>query len=111
MTEGIVLLSFLVGATIAAGLVYARRRKSDGEWSVRVQCAKCGLSVPRWFMLDKGSARGPVSMYRYPIPTACRVCRHEKGIRPVAWQEGETEAMYNARSEKAVAELVASRMR
>jgi hypothetical protein len=78
---------------------------------VRVTCAQCGLSVPRWFMLDKGAGRGPVSLYRYPMPTACRICRHRKGVRPIAWQEGETEAMYNARSEKTTAELIASRLR
>ncbi len=111
MTEALVLVIVLVAAVIAGSIVYVRRRKSDGEWSVRVTCAQCGLSVPRWFLLDKGTARGPVSLYRYPIPTACRICRYKRGIRPIAWQEGETEAMYNARSEKATAELIASRMR
>jgi hypothetical protein len=78
---------------------------------VLASCTGCGKELPRWFFLNKGSARGPYSLYKYPIASQCRICRHEKGLAPIAWNPGETEAEYNERAEKAAAELVARRMR
>lgn len=53
--------------------------------------------------------REPYGRYRLPIPTSCRVCRHTRGIRPTAWREGESEAVYDKRSESEVAERLGLR--
>jgi len=86
-----------------------RKRGTDGEWGTLLACVTCGLEVPRWFMADKGSPRGPVSRYPYPIPRSCRRCRHTKGVKPVPWHAGETERQYDARSERAFADALGMR--
>jgi hypothetical protein len=113
MSEGAIVWLVLLALAAASWALYTRRRKSggDGEWGALVACAKCGRRVPRWFMMEKNSPRGPISFYRYPIPTICRICRQGKGLTPVAWQEGESEAAYNVRSEQFVAETIGGRLR
>jgi hypothetical protein len=97
----------VMGACIAAavGVWLARRAKGalgDGDWGVLAVCAACGRDVPRWFFLDRGTARGPYSLYRYRVPDRCRSCRHQKGFVPLAWLPGETEAAHDARSDQAL---------
>jgi hypothetical protein len=92
-------VSACLAAALGVWLARRRKRRADGPWRVLGVCAGCGQSVPRWFFLDKGTARGPYSLHRYPIPDRCRVCRHQKGFPPVPWNPGETEAAYDARSD------------
>jgi hypothetical protein len=108
MSSVVIALGFVGAVCLWAAL--RRRSEGDGAWAVLVPCTRCGDEMPRWFFLDKGSARGPYGRYRYPIPSECRVCRHHKGIEPLRPLAGETEAQYRKRSEKITAEVVASRM-
>jgi hypothetical protein len=111
MNEVVLVAGALLAAGLAAWLFRRRSGQSDGEWGAIVECSSCHARVPRWFLLDKGSPRGPVSMYRYPIPSACRISRHRKGICPVAWRPGESERAYNRRSEAEVEQAVRDRLR
>ncbi|HEX4478236.1 MAG TPA: hypothetical protein VH142_24310, partial [Polyangiaceae bacterium] len=86
-----------------------RKRGTDGEWGALLTCVACGGEVPRWFMTDMGSPRGPVSRYPYSIPRSCRRCRHTKGAKPAPWNAGETELQYDARSERAFADALGMR--
>jgi hypothetical protein len=104
MNPEVVGLLVVLGVGGAAALFAARKGpKLDPAWNVLVTCPGCGKEIPRWFLMDKSTPRGPYGRYRFPIPESCRICRHTRGIRPTEWREGESEAEYDKRSEAAVA--------
>jgi hypothetical protein len=71
-----------------------RKRSAEmaNEWRRVVTCQFCEHQVPRWFLLELGSRRGPVE--HLPVPIDCRHCGSPYGVQPPYPEAGQTEAEY-----------------
>jgi hypothetical protein len=94
---GLIFIGAAVGWMGAAGTALIRERWLRGQaWREAVVCTRCKRHVPRYFMMDRDTGRGPPTWYA--VRDVCRQCRDRNHVLWPHPAQGERERDYDGRT-------------